>query len=167
MPCKLVVILALLAGLVSTAEAKPRHEASIGFSGCTYDNNGRTVCGTITETRPMGRRPVIQSGGYETAQMLPHPSGCPSTRFCGCGAAVRVFGSAIRSLWPSAAWFKFPRSAPASGMVAVRYGHVFVLESHVSGNEWLISDYNSGGHLSRRHVRSISGYTIVNPHGAA
>lgn len=96
---------------------------------------------------------------------LPHPTGCPSRAFCACGAAVRVFGSPIRSLWPSSAWYKFPRSAPSPGTVAVRRGHVFVLESHVSGRDWLVSDYNSGGHQSRRHVRSINGYTIVNPHG--
>lgn len=99
------------------------------------------------------------------ATMLPHPVGCPARAFCACGASVRVFGHSIRSLWPSTAWLRFPRDVAASGNVAVRRGHVFVLESHVSGRDWLVSDYNSGGHQSRRHVRSIAGYTIVNPHG--
>ena len=97
---------------------------------------------------------------------LAHPAGCPGSRFCACGASVRVFGRSIRSLWPSTAWFRFPRTSPAPGMVAVRSGHVFVLESHVGGSNWLVSDYNSGGHQSRRHVRSIAGYAIVNPHGS-
>lgn len=118
---------------------------------------------------PMGGRvntaPVARS--YDMGvTMLAHPPGCPSRAFCGCGASYRVFGENRRELWPSSAWFKFPRTSPASGTVAVRHGHVFVLESHVGGSEWLISDYNSGGHLSRRHVRSISGYTIVDPHGS-
>jgi len=97
---------------------------------------------------------------------LPHPAGCPSRAFCACGAAVEVFGSAIRSLWPASAWYRFPRTSPAPGMVGVRSHHVFVLRQHVEGSVWLIADYNSGGHQSRLHQRSISGYAIVNPHGA-
>ena len=101
------------------------------------------------------------------AQILPHPPGCPSRAFCGCGAAVRVFGSPIRSLWLATNWLRFPRSAPAPGMVAVRRGHVFVLEHHVGGSTWQVYDANSGGRKTRRHARSISGYVIVNPHGGA
>ena len=96
---------------------------------------------------------------------LPHPSGCPARAFCGCGAAVEVFGSAVRSLWPAAAWFKFPHASPAPGMVGVRSHHVFVLRQHIEGSIWLIADYNSGGHQSRLHQRDISGYSIRNPHG--
>jgi len=48
-------------------------------------------------------------------------------------------------------------------MVAVRRHHVFVLEHHISGDQWLTYDANSGRHLTRVHVRSIAGYTIVNP----
>lgn len=95
--------------------------------------------------------------------MLPHPPGCPSRLFCGCGAAVELFGSPIRSLWLSTAWYKFPRTAPAPNTVAVRRGHVFVLKRHIQGNVWLAADYNSGGRKSRLHPRSIAGYTIVNP----
>lgn len=99
-------------------------------------------------------------------KLLPHPQGCPRRAFCACGAAVEVFGKPIRSLWPSVAWFKFPRTSAAPRMVAARRGHVFVLVSHVVGNNWLVNDYNSGGHMSRQHIRSITGYTIVNPHGS-
>lgn len=101
------------------------------------------------------------------AQIVTHPLGCPSRAFCGCGAAVRVFGSPIRSLWLAANWFKFPRTAPAAGMVAVRRHHVFVLEQHISGNTWLAYDANSGGHRTRVHARSIAGYVVVNPRGSA
>lgn len=98
------------------------------------------------------------------AQMVGHPAGCPARAFCGCGAAVRVFGHSVRSLWLAAAWLRFPRAAPGSGMVAARRGHVFVLESHVSGSTWIVYDANSGGGGTRIHARSIAGYSIVNPH---
>jgi hypothetical protein len=97
------------------------------------------------------------------AAIQPHPAGCPSRAFCGCGAAVRLFGAPVRSLWLAAAWFKFPRAEPAPGMVAVRRHHVFVLESHLGGSTWLAYDANSGGHATRLHARSIAGWTIVNP----
>jgi hypothetical protein len=96
--------------------------------------------------------------------VIAHPAGCPSRAFCGCGAAVRVFGHSVRELWLAANWFKFPRTAPAVGMVAVRRHHVFVLEQSLGGDTWLAYDANSGGHATRLHARSIAGYQIVNPH---
>jgi hypothetical protein len=50
-------------------------------------------------------------------------------------------------------------------MVAVRNHHVMVLVNRVNGSNWLVHDGNSGGGVTREHVRSITGYTIVNPHG--
>ncbi len=99
-----------------------------------------------------------------TAAYLSHPAGCPRSQFCGCGAAVEVFGRPIRGLWLAANWLRFPRTYPAPGMVAARRGHVFVLKHQTTNGEWLVADYNSGGHLSRLHVRSLRGYHIVNPH---
>lgn len=96
---------------------------------------------------------------------LPHPSGCPTRAFCGCGAAVEVFGRPIRSLWLARAWYRFPRSSPAPGAVAVRRHHVFVLRQWIAGDRWLVADHNSGGRKSRLHVRSIAGLTIVSPRG--
>ena len=93
---------------------------------------------------------------------LPHPHNCPARAFCGCGAAAHL-GIADRSLWLAASWYKFPRSHPAPNTVAVRRHHVFVLKEDRGGGLWLVADYNSGGHLSRLHVRSLSGYTIVQP----
>lgn len=100
---------------------------------------------------------------HTSGQVVSHPHGCPSRAFCGCGAAVRVFGHARRDLWLAASWLRFPRATPAPGMVAARRGHVFVLESHISGSTWLAFDANSGRHATRIHPRSISGYVIVNP----
>lgn len=111
--------------------------------------------------------PVADAVKRVAAAIVPHPSGCPSRAFCGCGAAVRVFGSPIRSLWLAANWFKFPRTAPAVGMVAVRRHHVFVLDADLGGGLWQVYDANSGRHMTRIHSRSIAGYVIVNPRGTA
>ena len=64
------------------------------------------------------------------AEIQPHPAGCPeSGRSAGCGAAVKVPGHPRRDLWLARAWYRFPRTSPASGMVAVRRHPVFVLLS--------------------------------------
>lgn len=92
------------------------------------------------------------------------PVGCPHA-YCGC-ASARYVG--LRgSQWNLAAnWLRLPRTAPASGMAAARRGHVFILKHHVSGNNWMVYDPNSGGGLTRVHVRSLAGYQIVNPRGS-
>ena len=85
--------------------------------------------------------------------------------FCGAEAARYIFGVAKRDLWLAANWIrKFPRTSPAPGMVAARNHHVFVLMNYVGGSNWMVHDGNSGHGLTREHVRSISGYTVVNPH---
>jgi hypothetical protein len=96
-------------------------------------------------------------------QVVSHPSGCPSSAFCGCGAAVHLFGAPIRSLWLAASWFRFPPASPAPGMVAVRSHHVMVIE-HVTGPRTaVVFDANSGHHLTRVHEVSLAGYSIRNP----
>jgi hypothetical protein len=60
-----------------------------------------------------------------------------------------------------------PREAgPRPGLAAVRSGHVMYIEAAAGNGQWLIRDYNSGGGLSRMHVRDVRGYIFVNPHGA-
>ena len=94
------------------------------------------------------------------------PAGCPHN-FCGCEASRYLFGAIRAELNLASNWIrKFPRTSPAPGMAAVRNHHVMVLMSHVGGSEWLVHDGNSGGGLTRNHVRSISGYTIVDPQGS-
>ena len=90
------------------------------------------------------------------------PAGCPHA-YCGCGASLYLFGKIIPALNRAAEWFRFPRARPAPKMAAVRQHHVFVLESHVEGDVWIVHDSNSGHHLTRRHARSIAGYVIVDP----
>jgi hypothetical protein len=93
------------------------------------------------------------------------PAGCPRS-FCGCGASMRVFGRIVPGLNLAANWLRFPRTAPAPGMVAARRGHVFVLERHIAGDTWMAYDANSGRHATRIHARSLRGYTVVNPRAA-
>jgi hypothetical protein len=76
---------------------------------------------------------------------------------------VELFGHSIRSLWATGAWFGFHRARPARDMVAVKHGHLFVLKFKVAPGRWMVHDYNSGHHKSHVHVRSIAGWTIVNP----
>jgi hypothetical protein len=99
-----------------------------------------------------------------SATQLPHPSGCPAREFCGCGAAIEVFGKPIRDLWLAASWFKFPSASPAPGMVAVRAHHVMVIRSVVGPGTALVFDANSGHGRTQLHVRSLAGYSIRNPH---
>lgn len=96
--------------------------------------------------------------------IVEHPAGCPRVAFCGCGAAVHLgLGAGARHLWLAANWYKFPRSMPAPGMVAVRRHHVMVLEADLGGGVWKVYDANSGRHMTRIHSRSIAGYAVVNP----
>mgnify|MGYP003336276702 CR=1 FL=1 len=101
---------------------------------------------------------------YDYGQLQPHPDGCPRRLFCGCGVSVKVFGYPIRNLFLAANWLKFPRAAPGPGMVAARRGHVMYIISYDGSGSATVYDPNSGGHQTRIHTRSLSGYRIVNPH---
>lgn len=107
---------------------------------------------------------IIASISFAHAEIVSHPKGCPKRAFCGCGASVEIFGRPVRDLFLARNWFRFPRTSPAPGTVAVRRHHVFVLKSHVQGSVWMVYDANSGGRKTRMHQRSISGWAIVNPH---
>jgi hypothetical protein len=98
-----------------------------------------------------------------SSTVVPHPDGCPRVAFCGCGTAVRLLGSPVRSLWLARAWYRFPRSLPAPNTAGVRPHHVIALIRQVAGNMWLVFDPNSGHHLTRIHTVDISRYTIVQP----
>jgi hypothetical protein len=100
-----------------------------------------------------------------SVEIVAHPAGCPLRLFCGCGASKLIFGRPIASLYSARAWLRFPRAAPAPGRAAVRPHHVFVLLDQVSGSVWRVYDANGGGHLTMVHLRSIKGWTIVDPRG--
>jgi len=94
------------------------------------------------------------------------PAGCPHA-FCGCEASLYIFGEIRPELNLASNWVrKFPRTSAAPGMVAARNHHVMVLMSPVGDSDWLVHDGNSGGGLTRDHIQSIRGYTIVDPQGS-
>lgn len=99
---------------------------------------------------------------YE-GHIVSHPAGCPRVAFCGCGVSVRVFGHPVRSLFLASNWFRFPRASPGPGMVAVRNHHVMYIQSVDANGNAVVYDPNSGGHQTRIHTRSLSGYRVVNP----
>lgn len=106
--------------------------------------------------------------GVANAEILPHPQGCPSSNFCGCGLCVKLFGHpcvrgglAIASNWRK----QFPRTQCASGMVATWSSHVAYIEACNGDGTAALYDPNSGGRQTRRHVRDISSAIIVDPNG--
>lgn len=152
-----------LALSMTAAEARkaPRY-SSQEAAGCVLDNSGRQTCAG-PENR-IQRRPGLDGNG--NAAIVAHPAGCPRRAFCGCGVSVKVFGKPIRDLFLAANWLKFPRTSPAAGMVAARPGHVFLILTYNGDGTAMAYDPNSGNGLTRLHTRSLSGYKVVNPHGA-
>jgi hypothetical protein len=174
---------ALLLCLVSVAssEARTRHNESIpafdrhavyhvGSGAIIAERSARKVRTSgfkqIRKRHERERRSPTRQASRGEVQLLPHPVGCPSRAFCGCGASIEVFGRSIRELWLAAAWFKFPRAEPAPGMVAVRRHHVFVIREVRAPGLVLAYDANSGGRRTRLHLRSLAGFTVVNPRGS-
>lgn len=134
----------------------------------TCDQRGCSDWGTTSTLSKSSRARISQTADANGNAVIVgrRPAGCPR-RYCGCEASLYIFGKIKPELNLAINWKrKFPRTSAAPGMVAARSGHVFVLLSHVEGNNWYVHDGNSGGGLTRRHVRSINGYTVVNPHGA-
>ena len=179
----LCVAFALLVLSPTVSEARPSRVSSQA-SECNvtmpcdfsfFKGRNQAVLNTQSPQRPerrshsvrggveVGRRDVSQVAVAGAQIVSGRPSGCPRS-FCGCGAALRVFGRIVPELNLAANWLRFPRTSPAPGMVAARHGHVFVLEQHVDGDTWMAYDANSGGHATRIHARSLRGYSVVNPH---
>lgn len=179
-----VILAALCAVLfVSNAEARPRHYhgnegviqpllfgEEIDRKPLRYRRFSRasrkkeiTHRSTVRPLPPGLHRVMAEGAGRVVGG---RPRGCPR-RYCGCGASLHIFGRIIPSLNLAANWLRFPRAAPAPGMVAARRGHVFVLRRHISGKTWLVWDANSGRGKTRIHPRSIAGFTIVDPRAGA
>ena len=111
-------------------------------------------------------QPAYTKGRSYDTKIVAHPSGCPRVAFCGCGVSIKVFGKRVRNLYLAANWRKFPKARPVPGMVAWRYGHVFYIIKMARRGVALAYDPNSGGHLTRIHLRSLAGYRVVNPRGS-
>lgn len=124
-----------------------------------------TFISTSAESRPRRAQNFEGTNYSQTTQIVAHPSGCPRRAFCGCGAALEVYGKHVRELWLAANWLRFPRAEPGPGMAAARRGHVMVIRQYLGNGKAVVYDANSGGRLTRVHTRSLAGYTVVNPHG--
>jgi len=171
--------------VVRRARQEARHDARYaGYRGagdCTLTNNGRRVCrGPVTDA------PVVDADGNRTFAMADEsriyrhhrlaltddegsiigsrPSGCPHA-YCGCGLR-KYLGLADARLNLASNWARyFPHeSGPRVGLAAVRNHHVMYIESSAGNGQWVVRDYNSGGGMSRVHVRDVRGYVFVNPH---
>ena len=139
--------------ITTTANAKHNHDRIV------CNERG---CLDRAKTDVIASQPVMDTNG-DVAVVSRRPAGCPHN-FCGCEASRYLFGEIRPELNLASNWIrKFPRTSPAPGMAAARNHHVMVLMSHIGGSDWLVHDGNSGAGLTREHVRSISGYIVVDP----
>lgn len=178
----LLAFACLTAVTAAPAQARKYHHA------VAYDNDGHVFGGTMSRAyRTQGYRASMR--GADRIERTAHrrgrsirnagdvadtrgtviggrPSGCPH-QYCGCGSSIKIFGRIRPELNLASNWLrKFPRTAAAPGMAAARSGHVMVLIEHVGGDRWKVWDANSGGGLTRIHVRSLRGFAVVNPHAS-
>ena len=187
-----VVVLLLLAGFLNNpAAAYHRHgyhhrayhhvvyrNAATPASdrGCTFTNEGREQCASALRQNRMAAIDGNGNRAYASVDRVyasadqgtvigARPDGCPHA-YCGCGLR-KYLGLADVRLNLASNWARlFPReAAPRAGLAAVRSGHVMYIEAAAGNGNWLIRDYNSGGGLSRLHVRDLRGYVFVNPRG--
>ena len=141
--------------------------------GCVFNNDGRQVCSgpaapaqtTMAYDSNGNRAYAAYASADEGSIIGARPDGCPHA-YCGCGLR-KYLGLVDVRLNLASNWARlFPREgAPRPGLAAVRSHHVMYIESEAGNGEWLIRDYNSGGGLSRLHVRDLRGYVFVNPRG--
>jgi hypothetical protein len=143
---------------------------------CTMTNEGRRVCmggASQAAVAAVPEVPVVDAIGNRAYAMSDEgrvigrrPSDCPHA-YCGCGLR-KYLGLEDKRLNLASNWARlFPReSGPRVGLAAVRRGHVMYIEGPAGNGQWLVRDYNSGGGLSRVHVRDVRGYVFVNPHSA-
>lgn len=180
------ILLSILAIIVLPAQAEARHHRPAQYSvRPTLDvaaisaypiehgakrHSGRQVRQDRSERyrMPQYRRSPgfgVPAASYEETIIGRRPDGCPHA-YCGCGLRKYLGLADVRL---NLAWnwaVLFPREpAPRAGLAAVRHGHVMYIEAPAANGEWLIRDYNSGGGMSRLHVRDVRGYVFVNPGG--
>lgn len=161
----MVVILSIAATTTADARHRHAHHQRGQIIHALIVCNERGCSNQANATRAEVPH-VLDANGNGVIVGAGRPAGCPHN-FCGCEASRYLFGKIRAELNLASNWIrKFPRTSPAPGMAAARNGHVMVLMSHVGGSNWLVHDGNSGRGLTRDHVRSISGYTVVDPQGS-
>jgi hypothetical protein len=168
---KSIITLAIFAvGITTTTHAQPRHRhhRHVANQIITCDDRGCSdrVNGRHASAKHAYAKLSSADDAYDSVIVGGRPPGCPR-EFCGCEASRYLFGEIRPKLNVAWNWARaFPRTAPAPGMAAVRRHHVMVLMQHITGDDWLVHDGNSGGARTREHVVSIRGYIIVDPHGS-
>ena len=175
----MLITLLLITFVSSTANAYHsrrghHHNQQISYRGsdaCMLTNDGRSVCNASYRTSAPR---TLDAAGNRTFAMAEtgsvigsRPADCPN-RYCGCGLR-KYLGLGDARLNLASNWARLlPREAgPRPGLAAVRNGHVMYIEAAAGNGQWLIRDYNSGGGLSRIHVRSLAGAHVINRHYAA
>jgi hypothetical protein len=168
-----VLIACFMVQPASARHLKHHRPAVQAVDNCVMTNEGRRICGEAahldsttalngTTVRLAGRRSyaLVDQGTIIGSR----PDGCPHS-YCGCGLR-KYLGLSDKRLNLAHNWARlFPHEgAPGAGLAAVRAHHVMYLESSAGNGQWMVRDYNSGGGLSRLHVREVRGYTLVNPH---
>jgi hypothetical protein len=170
---------------ITPAEARYHHyrhvaHAYMADSGCNLPGPNMMVCEGVSPS-PRGLRVVKAMGDFGAAKQkytppVQHeaqivggrPLGCPHA-FCGCEASLYRFGRIVPELNLAWTWaVKFPRISPeeaGNGDAAVRHGHVAIVLANLGNGNYQLHDGNSGGHLTRVHVRHLSGYVFVRPTG--
>ena len=105
------------------------------------------------------RHHAIDANGNDSVTYLPHPAGCSylRIRFCGCGAR-NALGIDDRRYDVAGYWADHYRG---STPVASWGYHVAIIRELYGDGTALLEDYNSGGHMSRLHRRSIAGAQIL------
>lgn len=160
----------LVAGMIAqpAAAARYKHRAFKNADNCVMTNDGHRFCGEAATAKRASRNNTAAAASYASADQSAtiiggRPSDCPHA-YCGCGLR-KFLGLDDARLNLAANWARFfqHESTPRAGLAAVRSHHVMYLESSAGDGQWLVRDYNSGGGLSRLHVRSLRGYTLVNP----
>jgi hypothetical protein len=170
-----VAALALVA-LTAGAEGRPRHQQPVAQAvdvhaiGIAVSVAAKSFHITTRRGSSVAAAMDDVGNGPRQAHVIGgRPAGCPR-QYCGCGTSIKIFGRIRPELNLAANWVrKFPRTAPAPGMVAARLGHAMVLledrgRDRHGRPQWLVYDPNSGKGLTREHVRSLAGFTVVNPH---
>lgn len=98
------------------------------------------------------------------------PSQCPPRLWCGCAAAIKVFGEPRRDLWSARAWLKLGRPVPhpAPGAVVVyargkRGGHVGIVVSVVGPGRIIMWSGNDGNAIRTRErsTAGVLGYRVL------
>jgi hypothetical protein len=168
-----MLTLLIVAFASAPADARRSHHhkylSNRGADACSFTNDGRSICNTgyqVVQTPTFDATGNRSFAMAETGTIIgSRPSGCPHS-YCGCGLRKYLGLSDVRLNLASNWGRLMPREAgPRPGLAAVRSGHVMYIEAAAGNGQWLIRDYNSGGGLSRMHVRDVRGYIFVNPRG--